>query len=49
MINAELNKIISSVLQSMNEEVRQTDNEAEQQMKRIIDKLVLEGYVNEQE
>lgn len=49
MINAELNKIISSVLQSMSEEVRQTDNEAEQQMKRIIDKLVLEGYVNEQE
>ena len=49
MINAELNKIISSVLQSMNEEVRQTDKEAEQQMKRIIDKLVLEGYVNEQE
>lgn len=49
MINAELNKIIFSVLQSMNEEVRQTDNEAEQQMKRIIDKLVLEEYVNEQE
>lgn len=49
MINAELNKIISSVLQSMSEEVRQTDNEAEQQMKRIIDKLVLEGYMNEQE
>lgn len=49
MINAELNKIISSVLQSMSEEVRQTDKEAEQQMKRIIDKLVLEGYVNEQE
>ncbi len=49
MINAELNKIIFSVLQSMNEEVRQTDKEAEQQMKRIIDKLVLEGYVNEQE
>lgn len=49
MINAELNKIISSVLQSMSEEVRQTDKEAEQQMKIIIDKLVLEGYVNEQE
>lgn len=49
MINAELNKIISSVLKSMSEEVRQTDKEAEQQMKRIIDKLVLEGYVNEQE
>lgn len=49
MINAELNKIIFSVLQSMNEEVRQTDNEAEQQMKKIIDKLVLEEYVNEQE
>ena len=49
MINAELNKIIFSVLQSMSEEVRQTDKEAEKQMKRIIDKLVLEGYVNEQE
>lgn len=49
MINAELNKIIFSVLQSMSEEVRQNDKEAEKQMKKIIDKLVLEGYVNEQE
>lgn len=49
MINAELNKIIFSVLQSMSEEVRQTNKEAEKQMKKIIDKLVLEGYVNEQE
>lgn len=49
MINAELNKIIFSVLQSMSEEVLQTDKEAEKQMKKIIDKLVLEGYVNEQE
>lgn len=49
MVNAELNKIIFSVLQSMSEEVRQTNKEAEKQMKKIIDKLVLEGYVNEQE
>ena len=41
--------VIAFVLRSMNEETRQTDEEAEAQMKRLIRILVLEGYVNEQE
>lgn len=49
MKNAKLGDVIAFVLRSMNEETRQTDDEAEAQMKRLIRILVLEGYVNEQE
>lgn len=49
MKNAKLGDVIAFVLRSMNEETRQTDEEAEAQMKRLIRILVLEGYVNEQE
>lgn len=49
MENAKLGDVIAFVLRSMNEETRQTDDEAEAQMKRLIRILVLEGYVNEQE
>lgn len=48
MKNTKLGEVIAFVLRSMNEETRQTDEEAEEQMKRLIRKLVLEGYVNEQ-
>lgn len=48
MKNAKLGKVIAFVLRSMDEETRQIDEEAEEQMKRLIRKLVLEGYVNEQ-
>ena len=47
MKNAKLGDVIAFVLR--NEETRQTDEEAEAQMKRLIRILVLEGYVNEQE
>ena len=49
MENAKLGDVIAFVLRSMNEETRQTDDEAEAQMKRLIRILVLEGYVKEQE
>ena len=49
MKNAKLGDVIAFVLRSMKEETRQTDDEAEAQMKRLIRILVLEGYVNEQE
>lgn len=49
MKNAKLGDVIAFVLRFMNEETRQTDEEAEAQMKRLIRILVLEGYVNEQE
>lgn len=49
MKNAKLGDVIAFVLRSMDDETSQTDEETEAQMKRLICKLVLEGYVNEQE
>lgn len=49
MINAELDKVIACVLRQLCEEDRQTEKETNEQINRIISKLTLEGYVNEQE
>lgn len=48
MKNAKLGEVIAFVLKYMDEETRQTYEETKEQMKRLIRKLVLEGYVNEQ-
>lgn len=48
MTNTELDKVIVCVLRQMDEEARQTETETMEQINRIIDKLIGEGYVNEQ-